>query len=120
MRPTLANAGMPAGGGDRRGVPRSGGRPSKNWKFSPSDVREREYWDDYQRAYSDMLSHTSTKWAPWYVLPADHKWFTRLCAAAIIANELIALDPRYPAPDPAVRQEMLQAKARLEAEASGI
>ncbi len=95
-------------------------RPEKNWKFSPSDVREREYWDDYQRAYSDMLSHTSTKWAPWYVLPADHKWFTRLCAAAIIANELIALDPRYPAPDPAVRQEMLQAKARLEAEASGM
>ena len=95
-------------------------RPEKNWKFSPSDVREREYWDDYQRAYSDMLSHTSTKWAPWYVLPADHKWFTRLCAAAIIANELITLDPRYPAPDPAVRQDMLRAKARLEAEASEV
>ncbi len=94
-------------------------RPEKNWKFSPSDVREREYWDDYQRAYCDMLSHTSTKWAPWYVLPADHKWFTRVCAAAVIAHELIALDPRYPIPDPAVRQEMLQAKARLEAEASG-
>ena len=54
------------------------------------------------------------------MLPADHKWFTRVCAAAVIAHELIALDPRYPVPDPAVRQEMLQAKAQLEAEASEI
>ena len=53
-------------------------RPEKNWKFSAADVRERRYWDDYQQAYSDMLSHTSTEWAPWYVLPADHKWFTRI------------------------------------------
>ena len=61
--------------------------PEKNWKFSAADVRERQYWDDYQRAYSDMLSHTSTEWAPWYVLPADHKWFTRVCAAAVIAHD---------------------------------
>src|SRR6202011_5415398 len=51
--------------------------PEKNWKFSPSDVRERHYWDGYQRAFEAMLSQTSTKWAPWYVVPADHKWFSR-------------------------------------------
>jgi len=91
--------------------------PEKNWKFAASDVRERRYWDDYQRAYSAMLSHTSTEWAPWYVLPADHKWFTRLCAAAVIAQTLIDIDPHYPAPDPAARQELEQARRELEAEA---
>ena len=91
--------------------------PEKNWKFSASDVRERRYWDDYQRAYSAMLSHTSTEWAPWHVLPADHKWFTRLLAAAVIAQTLIDIDPRYPAPDPAARQELEQARRELEAEA---
>ena len=92
-------------------------RPEKNWKFSASDVRERQYWADYQRAYSEMLTHTSTEWAPWYVLPADHKWFTRVCAAAVIAQALIEIDPRYPVPDEAARQELLRAKAQLEAEA---
>jgi PPK2 family polyphosphate:nucleotide phosphotransferase len=91
--------------------------PEKNWKFSASDVRERRHWDNYQRAYSDMLSHTSTEWAPWHVLPADHKWFTRLCAAAVIAQTLIDIDPRYPSPDPAGRQELEQARRELEAEA---
>ena len=89
----------------------------KNWKFSASDVHERRYWDDYQRAYSAMLSHTSTEWAPWYVLPADHKWFTRLCAAAVIAQTLIDIDPQYPAPDPAARKELKQARRELKAEA---
>ena len=92
-------------------------RPQKNWKFSASDVRERRYWDDYQRAYSEMLSHTSTRWAPWHVLPADHKWFTRICAAAVIADTLIGIDPRYPVPDPDARRELMLAKAELEAEA---
>jgi PPK2 family polyphosphate:nucleotide phosphotransferase len=92
-------------------------RPEKNWKFAASDVRERQYWDKYQHAYSAMLSHTSTEWAPWYVLPADHKWFTRLCAAAVIAHTLVDIDPEYPAPDPAARQELGQAKRELEAEA---
>ena len=92
-------------------------QPEKNWKFSASDVRERRYWDDYQRAYSEMLSHTSTEYASWYVLPADHKWFTRLCAAAVIAHTLIDIDPHYPAPDPATRQELEQARRELEAEA---
>jgi PPK2 family polyphosphate:nucleotide phosphotransferase len=92
-------------------------RPEKNWKFSASDVRERQYWDKYQQAYSAMLSHTSTEWAPWYVLPADHKWFTRICAAAVMAHTLIDIDPQYPPPDPAARQELEQAKRELEAEA---
>lgn len=91
--------------------------PEKNWKFSASDVRERRYWDDYQRAYSEMLSHTSTEWAPWYVLPADHKWFTRVCAAAVIAQTLIDIDPHYPAPDSAARQQLEEARRELEAEA---
>jgi PPK2 family polyphosphate:nucleotide phosphotransferase len=91
--------------------------PEKNWKFSASDVGERGHWDAYQRAYSEMLSHTSTESAPWYVLPADHKWFTRLCAAAVIAQTLIDIDPHYPAPDPDARQELEQARHELEAEA---
>src|SRR5262249_55328678 len=57
-------------------------RPDKNWKFSTADVREREFWDDYQHAFSEMLSHTSTEWAPWHVIPADRKWFGRTAAAA--------------------------------------
>ena len=92
-------------------------RPEKNWKFSASDARERQYWDDYQQAYSEMLTHTSTEWAPWHILPADHKWITRVCAAAVIAAALIEIDPRYPVPDEATRQELLQARAELEAEA---
>jgi len=92
-------------------------RPEKNWKFSPADARERRYWDDYQHAYSQMLTHTSTERAPWHVLPADHKWLTRICAAAVIAQTLIDIDPRYPEPDAATRQELLQARAELEAEA---
>jgi PPK2 family polyphosphate:nucleotide phosphotransferase len=91
--------------------------PEKNWKFSASDVRERRYWDDYQHAFSDMLSHTSTEWAPWHVIPADHKWFARICAAAVMAQTLIEIDPRYPVPDETARQELLRAKAELEAEA---
>jgi len=91
--------------------------PEKNWKFSQADVRERQYWDDYQYAYSQMLTHTSTEWAPWHVLPADHKWLTRICAAAVIAHTLIEIDPRYPVPDASTRQELLQARAALEAEA---
>jgi PPK2 family polyphosphate:nucleotide phosphotransferase len=92
-------------------------RPPKNWKFSPADVAERQYWDEYQHAYSQVLTHTSTERAPWHVLPADHKWFTRICAAAVIAQTLIDIDPRYPVPDAALRHELLQARAELEAEA---
>jgi PPK2 family polyphosphate:nucleotide phosphotransferase len=87
--------------------------PEKNWKFSPSDVRERRYWDDYQRAFETMLSQTSTKWAPWYVVPADHKWFSRLATAAVLAAALDAIDPTYPAADPAVRDQMAQVRGEL-------
>jgi PPK2 family polyphosphate:nucleotide phosphotransferase len=87
--------------------------PDKNWKFSAADVRERRFWADYQQAYAQMLSHTSTPWAPWHVLPADRKWLTRICAAAVIAQTLIDLDPRYPAPTEADRRELLVARAEL-------
>jgi len=90
--------------------------PEKNWKFSPSDVRERRYWDDYQRAFEAMLSHTSTKQAPWHVVPADHKWFSRLATAAVLVTALDAINPRYPAPDPAVADQMAQVRAELAAE----
>jgi PPK2 family polyphosphate:nucleotide phosphotransferase len=90
-------------------------RPEKNWKFSAADARERQYWDEYQHAYSQMLTHTSTQHAPWHVLPADHKWFSRICAAAAIAQTLIDIDPQYPVSDAATRQELQQARAELEA-----
>ena len=94
--------------------------PDKNWKFSAADARERRYWDDYQNAFSEMLSATSTEWAPWHVIPADHKWFARAAAAAVIVNALKEIDPRYPTVDAATRRELLEAKAELEAEtASG-
>ena len=73
--------------------------PDHNWKFSSADVREREYWEEYQKAFSEMLAHTSTEWAPWYVIPADRKWFARIAAGAVIVNTLIDIDPRYPTID---------------------
>lgn len=92
-------------------------RPEKNWKFSSADARERHRWDDYQTAFSEMLSATSTDWAPWYVIPADRKWFARICAAAVLVHTLIELDPRYPRIDAAARQALVAAKGELEAEA---
>jgi PPK2 family polyphosphate:nucleotide phosphotransferase len=91
--------------------------PDHNWKFSTADVHERERWDDYQKAFSEMLSHTSTQWAPWYVIPADRKWFARIGVAAVIAHTLIELDPRYPKVSAARREEMQQIKRALEEEA---
>jgi PPK2 family polyphosphate:nucleotide phosphotransferase len=70
--------------------------PEKNWKFSANDAHERTYWDRYQEAFAEMLSATSTKEAPWYVIPADDKPFARVAAAAVITNALIDIDPRYP------------------------
>lgn len=70
--------------------------PSKNWKLSPSDVKERAHWDAYQDAYEDMLSHTSSEWAPWYVIPADKKWFSRMVIADVIVKTLKALNLEYP------------------------
>jgi PPK2 family polyphosphate:nucleotide phosphotransferase len=88
-----------------------------NWKFSASDVSERGFWDAYQRAFSEMLTHTSTEWAPWHVIPADRKWFGRIASAAVIANALIELDPSYPKVSKAKRDELGQVKVDLEAQA---
>jgi PPK2 family polyphosphate:nucleotide phosphotransferase len=91
--------------------------PDHNWKFSTADVRERERWDDYQRAFSDVLSHTSTEWAPWYVIPADRKWFERIGVGAVLAHALMDIDPRFPAISQAQRQSLLEVKEALEAQA---
>ena len=91
-------------------------RPEKNWKFSADDVREREHWQHYQEAFEQMLMQTSTEWAPWHVVPADNKWFTRLATAAVLVCVLAEIDPRYPQPSPADLAEMKQAAAALEAE----
>ena len=80
--------------------------PEKNWKFSMADVREREYWKDYMAAYEDMIRHTSHKRAPWYVVPADHKWFSRIIVAAGIIEALKAMDLSFPELDPARRKEL--------------
>jgi PPK2 family polyphosphate:nucleotide phosphotransferase len=93
--------------------------PGKNWKFSPSDIRERQHWDEYQTAFAEMLSHTSTPWAPWYVVPADHKWFARLATAAILVRVLAEIDPQYPEVTPDVREAMAQARQPLVAEIGG-
>ncbi|WP_185899338.1 polyphosphate kinase 2 family protein [Streptomyces sp. WAC07061] len=91
--------------------------PEKNWKFSAADVRERRYWDDYQHAFSEMLSATSTKWAPWYVVPADRKWFARICAAAVLAHTMMEIDPQFPDVGEEARRELLVTRRALEKEA---
>ena len=91
--------------------------PDKNWKFSAADVRERSHWDEYQRAFSEMISHTSTAWAPWHVIGADHKWFERLATASIVLGALEQMDPRIPEVDADARADLAAARAELEAEA---
>jgi PPK2 family polyphosphate:nucleotide phosphotransferase len=91
--------------------------PERNWKFSAADARERRRWDDYQRAFSQMLSATSTEHAPWYVIPADHKWFARICAGAVLAHALIEIDPRFPVVGSEARRDLADARRELEAEA---
>jgi PPK2 family polyphosphate:nucleotide phosphotransferase len=90
--------------------------PEKHWKFSETDVHERRYWDDYMRAYEDMIRHTATKAAPWYVVPADHKWFTRLVVTAAIIDALEDLDVAFPRVDTARRKHLAAARAALRAE----
>ena len=89
----------------------------KNWKFSAGDARERAYWDDYQKAFSEVLSNTSTPWAPWYVIPADDKPFARVAAAGVLAHTLIQLDPRFPVVSKETKAALAVAKADLEAQA---
>ncbi|MGD0255931.1 MAG: polyphosphate kinase 2 family protein [Acidimicrobiales bacterium] len=91
--------------------------PDHTWKFSAGDVRERRCWDDYQLAFSEMLSNTSTAWAPWYVIPADHKWFARICVSHVLAHTLIELDPQYPKVSAEQQREEAEAKAELLAQA---
>jgi PPK2 family polyphosphate:nucleotide phosphotransferase len=91
--------------------------PQKNWKFNAHDVEERGHWDEYQTAFSQMLSATSTEHAPWYVIPADHKWYLRVAVAAVLVNTLIEIDPQYPTVDEEARNALLVSKGKLEAEA---
>ncbi len=90
--------------------------PEKNWKFSAGDVRERACWDDYQGAYEDMIRNTATEQAPWYVVPADNKWFTRLVISTVVVDTLESLDLEYPKVDAAKRKELDAAKKQLEKE----
>ena len=92
-------------------------RPEKNWKFSSADAKERQRWDDYQAAYEDVLNHTSTKHAPWHVIPADHKWFSRLAVGAVILQTMRDLKLAYPTIGEAQKQELLKAREMLENEA---
>jgi PPK2 family polyphosphate:nucleotide phosphotransferase len=90
-------------------------RPDKHYKFSANDVRERRHWDAYQEAYRDALQLTSTPWAPWYVIPADHKWYRKLVVARVVAGTLDALDPQWPEQDSEVESYALE---ELESSAS--
>jgi PPK2 family polyphosphate:nucleotide phosphotransferase len=86
---------------------------AKNWKFSAADARERDYWDDYMEAYEDMIRHTATEAAPWYVVPADNKWFTRVVVAAAVVEAMDSLDLKFPKIDEARKQELAEIRARL-------
>jgi PPK2 family polyphosphate:nucleotide phosphotransferase len=89
--------------------------PEKNWKFSANDAKEREYWDDYMEAYEDMIRNTATKNAPWYVVPADNKWFTRVVVAAAVIDALADLDLQYPKVSDNKLKELAAAKRALQA-----
>jgi len=88
-------------------------KPEKNWKFSAADLQERQCWDDYQAAYEDMIRHTATKHAPWYAVPADNKWFTRLVVAAAVTDALRGLKLSYPTVSPEQKTKLEQAKQAL-------
>ena len=87
--------------------------PEKNWKFSAADIHERKYWDDYQDAYEEMIRNTASDEAPWYVVPADNKWFTRLVISTVLVDTLESLDLSYPKVDAAKRKELEAAKKML-------
>jgi PPK2 family polyphosphate:nucleotide phosphotransferase len=87
--------------------------PEKNWKFNADDVKTRQHWDAYQTAFSRMLSNTSTEWAPWYVIPADHKWYLRVIAAAVLVQTLADIDPQYPTVSDEARRALAAAKVQL-------
>jgi PPK2 family polyphosphate:nucleotide phosphotransferase len=91
--------------------------PDHNWKFSTADIAEREHWDEYQAAFSAVLTHTSTPWAPWHVIPADRKWFARIGGAAVIVDALIEIDPEFPKLPDSRREALIEIKRRLEEQA---
>jgi len=93
--------------------------PAKHWKFAASDLAERGYWDDYMRAYEECLRATSTKYAPWYVIPADHKWVTRAAVANVLTETIRGLDLKWPAVTEQKKKEIAAAKRQLEAEGRG-
>jgi len=88
-------------------------RPEKNWKFSANDAREREFWKDYMRAYEDAIRETSAPCAPWYVVPADNKWFTRVVVASAIIDTLAGLDLKYPEVSKTQRKELAEVRRTL-------
>jgi PPK2 family polyphosphate:nucleotide phosphotransferase len=90
--------------------------PDKNWKFSSSDVKERQSWDAYQKAYNDMIRHTASEHAPWYVVPADNKWFTRLVVVAAVVDALKRMDLKYPKVDGEEKAALAGARQQLEKE----
>jgi PPK2 family polyphosphate:nucleotide phosphotransferase len=90
--------------------------PEKNWKFSAADVRERRYWNDYQLAYEEMLSATSTAHAPWHIIPADKKWFTRACVADIISSRIESLGLTYPKLSEKALASLAEVRQELESE----
>ncbi len=90
--------------------------PEKNWKFSATDAKERQYWDAYMAAYEDLIRNTATDYAPWYVVPADNKWFTRMIVSAAIVERMESLDLKLPEVDDAKRKELAEARRMLEEE----
>jgi PPK2 family polyphosphate:nucleotide phosphotransferase len=87
--------------------------PKKNWKFSPADIHERRFWPQYMKAYEDTIRQTATEVSPWYVVPADHKWFTRLVVASVIVETLESLKLKFPKVDPDIRKEFAAARRAL-------
>jgi PPK2 family polyphosphate:nucleotide phosphotransferase len=94
-------------------------QPDKNWKFSAADILERRHWDSYMDANEEMLNHTSTSWAPWYIIPADHKWFTRLAVVSVINHTLGGLELAYPEVSPEQKAALIKAKEAMEQEEDG-
>ena len=95
-------------------------RPEKHWKFSASDIAERTYWDQYMAAYEDALSATSTSWAPWYIVPSDHKWLTRAAVANILTSTIRSLDLRYPIVTDEQRTVLAAARKQLLSERGSV
>lgn len=91
-------------------------RPEKHWKFSAADVAERQHWNAYMEAYEEAINATSTRWAPWYIIPADHKWVTRALVALIISSKIRTLELKYPEVTPEMMVKLQDARKQLEAE----